>query len=262
MSFTQNLKRIKKAENLLVTPKIIAFLEKHPDGVVWDEAGYELWRELTHRASGNEDRSGRFGASSRGTCPRAQIFSFLGMPATRTIGVDQQNLFNDGKWRHLRWQMMAMQAGALTHAEWPVNLPKYRVKASIDGLNTNEKFGFELKGDRRWARVLDGVPEAHILQVHTYLLAMGWDTFVYMVENKETQEFREVIVHRDEAVIREVRQELQELNEYVEYNRLPPILPACAAKEGPYRSCPYAQQCIKQHESRGNAYPQAGRWDS
>lgn len=263
MSLFKTIRVIKKAETLLVTPKVLAFLREHPDGVVWDEAGYQLWREITQRAMGNDHRGGRFGASSRGTCLRKQIFVFLAMPSGQIIDPDLQNLFNDGKWRHLRWQMMGVQSGALTHAEWPVALPKYRLTTSLDGLNSHDSFGFELKGDRNWTRVMDGVPQAHGLQIHTMMLATGWDTFVYVIEDKSSQQWREIIVHRDPKVITQVVEELEVLNEYVEDRKLPPILPACASKEGPYRSCPFAAQCLERHNRVGNQWPDRdGDWDS
>jgi hypothetical protein len=262
MTLLSAVKRIKKAEGLLVTPKVIDFLQRHPDGVVWDDEAYEVWRELTARAMGNDDRSGRFGASSRGDCLRLQVFNFLGMPAGKLLGPDTQNLFNDGKWRHLRWQMMALQAGAITHAEYPYAMKSLRVSGSMDGLNSYESFGFELKGDRNWSRVMDGVPEKHDLQMHTMMLATGWDTFVYIVEDKESQQWREIIVRRDPKIIALVRAELEELNEYIEDHRLPPVLPACAAKEGPYRSCDFARQCLDRHQS-GDYFPdRPGDWDS
>lgn len=262
MTLSGAIKNIKKAESLLITPKVISFLEKHPDGVVWDDEAYEIWRDLTSRAMGNEDRSGRFGASSRGDCQRRQIFNYLGMPGGKIIGPDTQNLFNDGKWRHLRWQMMALQAGAITHAEYPYSYPPLRVSGSMDGLNSYDSFGFELKGDRNMSRIIDGVPETHDLQMHTMMLATGWETFVYIIEDKKTQNWREIIVHRDPKIIAVVRQELEELNEFIEDNTLPPVLPACAAKEGPYRTCPFGPRCLER-ERIGNYWPdRAGDWDS
>lgn len=262
MTFLGAIKNIKKAEGLLITPKVIAFMERHPEGVVWDEDGYALWRDLTQRANTNAKRGGRFGASGRGKCKRRQIFTFLGMPEVRVIGPDLQNLFNDGKWRHLRWQMMTMQAGAITHAEYPYSYPSLRVAGRMDGLNSYEDWGFELKGDRYMARALTETPEEHALQMHTMLLATGWDVFVYIIEDKQSQNWREVIVRRDPKIIAQVRAELEELNEHVEEHTLPDILPSCAVKEGPYRTCPFAPQCLRRWRE-GNYWPdEPGDWDS
>lgn len=255
MTISRMVSGIKKAETLYITPKVEAFLRDVPDGVVWTDEAYETWRSLTQRAMGNDVRSGRFGASSRGMCLRRQVFAFLGMPSYRMIDSEVQNLFNDGKWRHLRWQMMALQAGAITHAEMPYRMDDLRVSGSMDGYNDQVPFGMELKGDRNWARSLDGVPEAHLLQTHTMMLATGMDVFAYVIESKSDQTWREILVRRDKKTMKRVVRELEELNENVEAKKIPGILPACQQKSGPFRSCPFAKQCLAQEE-----WPEAGKW--
>ena len=266
MSLARRLKTIKKAETQRVTPIIEEFLMRNPEGVIWDEDGYALFRDITQRAMGNDAaaRAGRFGASSRGTCQRRQIFSFLGMPQGRLLDPSLQNLFNDGKWRHLRWQMMMVQSGLATHAEWPAVLKKYRMKCSMDALNADERWLFELKGDRYIARILgEGVPDAHNLQMHSMMLVTGWDEFVYVMEDKSTSEWREFRVFKDPTTMARVRDEMEQLNEHVERRVLPPILPACASKEGPYRGCPYAAHCLQRHKEIGNQWPdEPGNWES
>lgn len=257
MSIIRDVKLIKKGENLLVTPKIVEFLGIHPEGVVWDDEAFEAFKKLTSKTFGsNSGRDGRFGASSRGMCMRRQIFAFHGAPSTVTNDVQLTNLFNDGKWRHMRWQMMGLQSGALEAVEVAYRMPKYRVSGSMDGMgNDPQDFGFELKGDRFFGRILKGLPEKHDLQVHTMMLATDIDLFSYVFESKDSQEWREVVVHRDEAIIQKVEEELQELNNYVDQNYLPDILPECQAKEGAYKSCPFAGRCLRQ-----GGPPHGGEW--
>jgi hypothetical protein len=158
---------------------------------------------------------------------------------------------------------MGLQSGILTHAEHSAALPKYRVKVAMDGLNAHDSWLFELKGDRMSSRLMDGNPDDHMLQVHTMFLVTGWDTASYVVEDKTNNTWREMIVHRDPVIMRRVKDELEELNEHVENRRLPDILPACANKEGPYRSCPFGPQCLERHRSDGNTWPDVpGDWDS
>lgn len=262
-ALSARIKSIKKASTLLVTPKVEEFLLREPEGVIWDDAGFDLFKGIVKRAGGNEDRSARFGASSRGKCHRQQVFTFLGMPSLRLREPETQNLFNDGKWRHLRWQMMGVQSGALTHAEWPAAWKKYRVTTSLDGLNNEEGFGFELKGDRWWQRVMEGVPEAHLLQIHTMFGATGYDRFVYIVESKSSQEWREIVVYKDPVMMRAVKDELEQMNDYVEDHRLPEVLPACSQKEGPYKQCAFAAQCLERRDEYGDDWPvQPGDWSS
>lgn len=260
MNLTRAIKGIKKAESLLVTPKVEAFLRQYPDGARFDDDTYRLIEEITQTWGGNDDRSGRFGASSRGKCHRRQVFDYLGMKSPYMMNADTQNLFNDGKWRHLRWQVMAMEAGALTHVEYPYRNDNYRLAGSMDGLNSYDSFGFELKGDRNSARMMDGIPEDHDLQIHSMMLATGWDTFVYINEDKANNNWREIIVRRNRHTIDTVKQELEELNDHVERQQLPQVLPSCAAKQGPYRTCPYASRCLER-DARGNDWPVDRDWN-
>lgn len=263
MSLTKLMKSIKRVDDLLMTPIIEDWLRQCPNGVVWDDSGLALWKDLVTKAARNDSREGRFGASSRGKCQRRQIFSFLGMPEGRIMDPEQANLFNDGKWRHLRWQMMGLQSGALTHAEYAAALPQYRTKVSMDGLNAMGEWIFELKGDRNSARLMDGNPEDHMLQVHTMFLVTGWDVCSYVVEDKSNNTWREIIVRRDPKIITQVRTELEQLNEYVANRKLPPVLPACEGKTGPYRGCGYGPQCLERHFQDGNTWPTTpGDWNS
>ena len=260
MSLGRAIKGIKKAGTLLVSPRMEAFLRAYPDGARWDDDTYALIREITEAWKANDDRSGRFGASSRGTCHRRQVFGFLGMHTYEVMSPEKQNLFNDGKWRHMRWQVLGVESGALTHVEYPYGSKTWRVSGRMDGLNSYEAFGFEAKGDRRMVRTLDALPEDHMLQVHTMMLATGWDTFSYLIEDKSTNDWREVVVRRDKRLIVEVKKELQILNEHVEDRILPEVLPACAKKEGPYRTCPFAKQCLKRHQ-QGDHWPADRDWN-
>lgn len=269
MSLGSLIKSVKRGQQsqLLVTPKIEQFLLDVPEGVIWDDEAYALFKRLTEAAFGtNSDRSGRFGSSSRGTCQRAQMWKYIGMPERKIIDPEVLNLFNDGKWRHIRWQMMGMQSGALTHVEYPLKMKKYRLGSSADGLNSIDSFLFELKGDRHMARLLDaagGVDPKHNLQIHTMLLVTGWDIASYVMEDKATQQWREIVVERDPVVIAQVKQELEELNEHVEQRSLPEPLPACQAKEGPYRNCPFAKPCIERWKAGNHYWPdEPGDWDS
>lgn len=193
------------------------------------------------------------------------MFSYLGMPGLRVIDADKMNLFSDGKWRHIRWQMMGVQSGALTHAEYPITFSKYRLRSSADGLNARDEFLFELKGDRNLSRLMDqdgAIVHEHNLQIQCMLLMTGWDRCAYVMEDKSTQNFREVVIRRSPKVIAMVREELIRLNEHVENHTLPPVLPACAAKTGPYRSCDYAPQCLKR-AAEGNYWPDVpGDWNT
>ena len=248
----RTIRNIKRGEALIITPRVDEWRIKHPDGIVWDDEAVEMFRSLVQRSSGNdtETRTGRFGASARGTCQRRQIFQFLGMPVSSHIDAILANLFDDGKWRHLRWQMMLLQSGIATHTEWPANVPSRRLKTSLDALNDDEGWGFELKGKSFYGSnsMNSIVRMSHSLQMHTMMLATGYETFIYVVEDKQSQNFQEVIVRRDPVVMNMVKKELGELNESVEKEKLPPILPECEVHQGQWKQCPFKNECLSQRE--------------
>ncbi len=257
---TKLVKHLKKGEALVITPRIERWLIQHPGGVVLDEDALDLLRQIGEQAKVNDVRSARFGASSRGTCHRQQVFAFLGMPTEGMRDPTLQNIFNDGTFRHLRWQLMGMQAGVFTHVEYPIEIPHLRVRTALDGLNADDQWFFELKGAANWTSNLEGVPDKHLLQIHTCMIATGWDMCVYVMEDKRTQQWREMIVRRDPRIMNQVKKELAILNEAVEARRLPRILPECQAKKGAYTSCPYRQHCLAQEDWHGNDWPEEGQW--
>lgn len=274
MALGTMLKNLTRQSDLLVSPKVREFLMKNPEGMVMNDEGTDLADDtkdlilqiMQAAFAANSDRSGRFGASSRGKCERAQMWTYLGMPGRRIIEPETLNLFNDGKFRHLRWQVMLVQSGAATHAEYPLSYKKYRMTSSVDALNAEERFLFELKGDRHMARLLNaegGVVPEHNLQIHSMFFMTGWDTASYVMEDKSTQDFREIIVRRDPAIIAKVKNELERLNEHVEHRTLPEPLASCQSKEGPYRTCPFAAPCIERFRAGNTYWPdQPGDWDS
>lgn len=260
-ALTRIIKNIRKGEQLVITPRIDQYLLHHPDGIHWDTSAFEALTEIVGVEAKNSNRANRFGASSRGSCQRRQVFQFLGMPQEQILSPVTVNLFMDGKLRHLKWQIMGMQAGIFTHVEHPVEVPQYRLKCSLDALNADEAWFFELKGDSNWTKALEGiVPERHNLQIHTCMLATGWDMCVYVIEDKRSQEWREIIVRKDPVVMRQVKKELAQLNEAIDYQRLPPILSECQAKQGPYTTCPYNKRCLGQEDWYDNEWPEEGKW--
>jgi len=152
----------------------------------------------------------------------------------------------------LRWQMMGLDAGIFTHVEVPYAKPEYRLTVSVDAVNEDEGWLFELKGSRT---MFGEPPMPHLLQIHTYFLATGMKRAVYVVEHKATQEWREWVIDVDPALYRVVLDELRALNHAVDERKLPKVLDECKSKQGCFKDCPYATKCLDQHE-----YPAAGRW--
>ena len=258
---------VRRESKLIITPQLEAWLETDGWNLgVTEPEDLELAAKLLMQSKDNAKRDGRFGASSRGMCQRRQIYSFLGLPGARGIDAGLQNIFNDGTFRHIRWQLMLKKAGIVTDVEVPFQVPEWRVATSLDAENDNDGWMFELKGVGGFKSISDiknqeDIMHYHLLQMHTCLWAIGWDKAIYIAEAKGTNTWVEVIVHRDERIINEVIRELEQLNTAVEDERIPPVQEDCKRKSGDYKYCPYAARCLK-HHSQGSPWPENQEWPS
>lgn len=155
------------------------------------------------------------------------------------------NIFANGDYMHLRHQAFGMVAGYITATEVPVELGKYNLRGTMDGmLATGE--GLELKSinSHGFSSVVTyGARNDHVRQMHAYMLAAGLEAFRIVYENKETQQLKEIFVPRDEKLIKSVILELEELNDMTEATTLLPMLQECRNGEGRFRTCEFRKIC-------------------
>jgi CRISPR/Cas system-associated exonuclease Cas4 (RecB family) len=175
------------------------------------------------------------------------------MPGLLHYDFALSNVFLDGTWRHLRWQMMLMEAGVVTDVEVPYKMPDKRLSVSLDAENHDEGWMFELKGTRNMPHE---VPHKHLLQMHTCMYVSGFEVAVYIAENKATQDFREWVVKKDPKIMSEVTKEIYKLNEAIDERKLPGPVSDPRRKEGPCKACPYQPWCWEQR-----SWPYDQRWD-
>jgi hypothetical protein len=246
------LKRISKLaiRKHKFTPQLRAWLADHPEGVgvQTPEEAELLLRLLMTPKEGS--RSGAFHPSGLTRCKREQMFSFQGVPTPgHSHGSQLQNIFNDGTWRHVRWQLMLMKIDILHEVEVKVEMPQYRLTGSMDGQGTGddgEEFFFELKGTSRAlsAFEMEGPSSEHRIQVNAYLLASGLPEAVMVYENKSNQDWIELSVTPDSESVAFITETLEELNDHVDTGSLPAILPGCRSQHGEqWTKCPYRESC-------------------
>jgi hypothetical protein len=191
-----------------------------------------------------------FRASSAGQCPRRQVLGAAGAQRNEKITSGLAAVFATGNFIHLKWQMQGLTAGWLKVAEVPVDRDDLNAGGTMDGV-CHDDGGFELKSinSRGFGSVNTYGPRVeHTFQTHHYMYLGGLDHFSIVYENKDTQEWREFLIPRDESIIKEVEESLTRLNEYLEAKTLPRVLDSCRAKDttvGPYKSCPFAEVCLK-----------------
>lgn len=245
---SQRLKRALKAHKLelRITPPLYTWLSEQGDNssLVDMKTGLMLMKLAKKRKY--DARHHAFHSSALTGCQRAQVFGYLGLPPkSRKLQPEQINMFNDGTWRHMRWQVTLLMAGIVTGIEVPVATPARRFAGSIDAVNDIERWMLELKGTSMFAQVRQyGALPHHIRQVHGYLFARDdLEDAVIVYEDKQTNAWHEIIVPRDPKIMKQIGNILDELNEAVDTETLPDILDECQYGEGAYLQCPYAYAC-------------------
>ena len=240
-----NLKRMVRVakQQSRITPKLTGWLASHGEGVVVTDEETEALLLRLVKPGGS--RSHAFHPSQLYQCPRRQVFDYYGVEGLRAYNPQLQNIFNDGTWRHMRWQIMLLNAGILDRVEVKVTVPELRLSGSMDGVNDTDGWMFELKGTSQFSTIKkNGVMPAHVKQVQTYLMAAELDSAVVVYEDKLSQNWAEFDVHRDEGTVREVTAILEVLNEAVDHERLPEMLDDCKTATGKtFDQCPYSHVC-------------------
>lgn len=242
MSLAKHIKIAKR--NSRITPKLHAYLNSN-DGIRVSDAELQE-KVLEILAPPSHGRDGHFHPSQLYQCQRSQIFGFYNVQGDKSYNPTLQNLFNDGHFRHLRWQIMLMNAKVLTDIEMPVEIPEYRLKGSVDGFNSQDNWVFELKGTSQFNQINNrgmALP-AHIKQVHAYMMATGAESALIVYECKSTQQWIEIEVKRDPNIIAEIESILKSLNKAIDTGKLPEVLDECQNKEGQYKYCPYSKVCF------------------
>lgn len=187
-----------------------------------------------------------------------QIAELLGLEVQEGPAEDPEllNIYNDGKWRHLRWQANLLTAGIVNDIEFGLPWPHMRSVGTVDAVGVVEndhpnpdwrglEFGLELKGMNEWPyRKLteaDDQKEEHKGQFGRYFLSGGFDLFIVLYENKNVNNWTEWVFSRDQVDLVASRMELEALNRAVDEDRLDRPLASCTARMGKaWDNCPFA----------------------
>lgn len=227
----------------LTTPKIERWLALHSGEFVLDAANAKLMLEVLQYKG--RVRKGSFSASSLARCPRAQMFTFIGVPQAMAFDPIGSLRMIDGRVKHLTMQMIALQAGAISRIEVPINVPKWKFKGSLDGDHAD--YGFELKTTQAFSYyVSKGPPYNHISQIHGYFIGRpDLERFSLVYWDTRSREMKEFVIDRQHHMIAVARQLLDELNTHAANQTLPEVLDECkSGKSKTYRDCAYSHICL------------------
>lgn len=206
-----------------------------------DFAREQLWAQTYPR-----DRRGTVSASSLKKCMRRQAFTFLGMPEM-PYSAKTSAIFQNGTFMHLRWQMAGITEGFLSACEIKVPSNPFRLSGTLDAVAYEDSV-VELKScnSNSFSRAMAFGPIAgHDYQVATYCLVTGREQGVLIYENKDTQEFTEIVLPREQLPLQEIIIANERLWEYLDRQVLPDPLDAVYENKMPCSGCPFRNVCLK-----------------
>jgi len=228
-------------DDKVITPYVLRYLEANPDWRLEPQYADLVVRLLSEEY---QSRVRRFGGSSANSCERAQLFGYIGVPGEQINDDMLSMVFTDGKYRHVRWQILLLQSGAVTDVEYQLYNEVLRVGGKADAIG--EDFGVEIKGTRNIEPAWADARWQHKMQSHRYMLASNgrFRRWVYIYEDKATQEWVEHVTYWEDEVGEEVLGELIRLNEARKTKALPVVKPRCEQRRGlEYEECAYHQWC-------------------
>lgn len=239
-----DLVKQEKRNALPISARHDKWLEENSNAVYSPEAKQFLVEQI---GKPDRRRKGTISASSVYGCKRKQQFTWLGLyedaPSPRTA-----NIFHNGTMTHLRWQMAGLTEGWLTVAEVPIGENPMSLSGTMDGIDFLGRV-VEIKSahhDNYLKVVSFGPITGHLHQMAGYMLATGRTEGVFLYEDKNTQEYVEVPVTRDEVPLSETEARVAELWGSVEGQHLYEPMSKCIDREGMmYRLCPFKSRCLQ-----------------
>ena len=177
-----------------------------------------------------------FSPSGAKRCTREQMLAIQGNKPRIDENPRTNNLFDDGHWRHLRWHTIFLRMqryGYLTvHAQEQLveYLPWYVAGTPDDVVEIDgEIYVIDVKGandlvfkEIERSHKLPEHLQGYVWQIHNYMQALHINKGILWFENKNTQEYFELPVKRDMAIIEQLRAQYKILRKHRREGTLPP----------------------------------------
>lgn len=191
-------------------------------------------------------------------CERQAAFKFIGVKGRRKLDPDQQLIFDDGDWRHHRWQftfrdmeaVLGPERFKVISIEERVKYASLYIEGSLDALLRIEgqRLLVDIKGinDAGFHYVLsrDEPIEAHVRQLVGYLRARRVAKGFLWYDNKNNQLTKAFMVNYDDGAWAQIEGWSESVVSYLRRRRLPPKHPECNRGTLFYGKCPYAMLCF------------------
>lgn len=202
--------------------------------------------------------AGRFSPSSLGGCHREAVFKFLGVKGKRRLDPDLELIFEDGNWRHHKWQALFLDMQKVlgrknfrvVSFESDAILPDLYTAGSLDVhlVIAGVHYIIDIKGinDFGFKRVcVDQVAPMpkHITQLTAYMKAKKIRRGIILYENKDKNHVKCFFVEYNKKDWRETVEWVETAVTALDNRRLPPKHPDCNRGQFAYRRCIFAGLC-------------------
>jgi hypothetical protein len=202
--------------------------------------------------------SGRLSPSSLVGCKREAVLKFLGVEGQLKIDPDLELIFEDGNWRHHKWQALFMDMQRVlgrknfrvVSFESDAILPGLYVAGSLDVhiIVKGVAYIIDIKGinDFGFKRVCidqDAPMPKHVDQLVAYMKAKKVKRGIILYENKDKNQIKNFLVLYDKEKWREVVEWCDSVISSMENERLPARHPDCNRGHFGYRKCMFAKLC-------------------
>lgn len=232
-------------EERWVKARYYTWLERYRDKKFHAEEAEKLTYILTKNEERNRTKS--WSASSAGQCKRRQEFVYLGKKGTEPTTA-ARNIFRNGDYMHLRYQVAGLMDGWLLDVEVPVVIENMNVKGTIDGICSDEQvIDFKSMNTNQF-RALEDPKYDHKRQLHAYMRARERRHSRILYEDKNNQEIKEFTVHWDADLDAMNVSDWRDMQHDMDNHVLAPPLPI---NDPQCNWCPFKRDC------RGVSYEEA-----
>lgn len=217
-------------------------------------------RRVREHVINMEDRprpEGRLSPSTLCGCERQAAFKFVDMPGRSVIDPETEAIFDDGKWRHHKWQAtfrdMEMVLGRKTFRllsyEEDVEYPDLYIAGALDALIAIERklWVVDFKGINSWGFEYvyrENAPhETHVKQLLAYMVSRRVRRGMILYDHKDRSKTKIFVIKFSNKQWAEVVEWSEKVLAQIEREELPPMSINCQAGNFLFEKCAWTHIC-------------------
>lgn len=205
---------------------------------------------------------GRLSPSSLCGCERQAQLKFLGVRGRKKVDPDQELIFEDGHWRHHKWDFMFLEMERILgrdrfqvlHIEHPIVLDEFYVAGHLDAeirIKVGKKwrrYVVDFKGANNFAfekAYRDRQADAtYIKQLFGYMKGRNCKRGILLYDSKDKNRYYVFAFKMEESIWGEVTLWCQKIIDQLREERLAPKHKDCHNGNFLYGRCPFAGLCF------------------